>query len=61
MRETQNLLIAVGRRFESYTKPSFCLFEEYFYFFLFILIELLFVRDLESVCEAQLRLCVIIE
>ena len=34
-------------------------FEAYFYFFVFHLIELLFGRVLVSVCEAQLRLCVI--
>ena len=55
MRETQNLLIAVGRRFVS----EFLLFRGLFLlFFVFLLIELLFGRALASGCEAHRRLCV---
>ena len=43
-----------GSKFESYTLPSFCSIEAYFYFFLFHLIELLFGHALASVCKAEL-------
>ena len=57
MRDAQNILIAVGRRFESYFS-EFLLIRGLFLLFLFNLIELLFGRVLASVCEAHLRICV---
>ena len=58
MRETQNLLIAVGRR--SYLRPSRVFANSRLIsVFLLNFLELLLGRVLTSVCDAQLRLCVI--